>query len=307
MGVQDVVDHPEGVNVIDSTWAFKLKCYPDGLIKKFKAHFCVRGDQQVHDVDFFETYAPVVQWTTNRLMLILEVLLGLKSKQGDITAAFVHADIEEGENIYVEMPHGFRNQGKILKHKKTPYGLHQSRRAFWLYLTKKMNLCGMVQSTFDPCLFIGAKVMCICYVDDLIFWALDESDINELADQLISAGVSLEQESDAAGFLGVRMEIDQTTGLMELKQTGLIDRVIETLGLDIGTTSGKFTPAEAKPLVKDADGEPALGDFSYSSVVGMLLYLAGHTRPDIAYAVNCCARYMFCPMRSHELVLKRIG
>ena len=127
---------------------------------------------------------------------------------------------------------------------------------------------------------------CICYVDDLIFWALDESDINELADQLISAGVSLEQESDAAGFLGVRMEIDQTTGLMELKQTGLIDRVIETLGLDNGMTSGKFTPAEAKPLVKDADGEPSLGDFSYSSVVGMLLYLAGHTRPDIAYAVT---------------------
>ena len=125
----------------------------------------------------------------------------------------------------------------------------------------------MEQSTFDPCLFMGERVMCICYVDDLIFWALDESDIDKLADQLISAGVSLEQESNAAGFLGVRMEIDKTTGLMELKQTGLIDRVIETLGLDIGTTSGKFTPAEAKPLVKDIAGDPALGDFSYSSVL----------------------------------------
>ena len=144
-------------------------------------------------------------------------------------------------------------------------------------------------------------------MDDLIFWAMDEAGINNLAKQLIAADVSLEQESDAAGFLGGRMEIDQATGLMEMKQTGLIDRVIETLGLDLGTTSGKFTPAEAKPLVKDADGEPASGEFSYSSVVGMLLYLAGHTRPDIAYAVNCCARYMFCPKKSHELALKRIG
>ena len=39
----------------------------------------------------------------------------------------------------------------------------------------------------------------------------------------------------------------------------------------------------------------------------MLLYLAGHSRPDIAYAVNCCARYMFSPRLSHEKALKRIG
>ena len=39
----------------------------------------------------------------------------------------------------------------------------------------------------------------------------------------------------------------------------------------------------------------------------MLLYLSGHTRPDISYAVNCCARYMFAPKHSHELALKRIG
>eukprot|EP00804_Cyclotella_cryptica_P004230 CCRYP_014577-RA/>CCRYP_014577-RA protein AED:0.25 eAED:0.60 QI:0/-1/0/1/-1/0/1/0/258 len=210
-------------------------------------------------------------------MLILEVLLGLKSKQSNITAAFVHADVEKGKNIYVEMPRGFKKQGKVLKLKKTLYGLSQSPTAFWFYLMEKMNLCGMGQSTFDLCLFIGVKVMCICYVDDLIFWALDESDINELVDQLISAGVALEQESDAAGFLGVRMEIDLATGLMELKQTGLIDIVIETIGLDIGTTLGKLTPAEAKPLVTDVAGDAALGDFSYSSVVGMLLYLAGYT------------------------------
>lgn len=68
-----------------------------------------------------------------------------------------------------------------------------------------------------------------------------------MADQLIS-GVSLEQESDAAGFIGVKIEIDPMTGLMELKQSGLMDRVIKTIGLDIVTTSGKLTHAEGKPL-----------------------------------------------------------
>eukprot|EP00804_Cyclotella_cryptica_P019245 CCRYP_006143-RA/>CCRYP_006143-RA protein AED:0.10 eAED:0.10 QI:0/-1/0/1/-1/0/1/0/179 len=178
MGVWKVVDRLEGANVIDSTWAFRIKRFPDGLIKKFKARFCVHGDQQVHGIDFFETYARVVQWTTVQLMLILEVLLKLKSKQGDITAAFVHADAEEGENIYVEMPHGFRKQRKVQKLKKMLYGLRQSPRAFWLYLTEKMNLCGMEQSTLDPCLFIGKKVICICSVDDFIFWAMDEADID---------------------------------------------------------------------------------------------------------------------------------
>ncbi len=125
--------------MIDSTWAFKLKRYPDKMVKKFKTLFCARGDQQLEGVDFFETYVPVVQWTTVRLMLILEVLLDLKSKQGDITAAFLHADVPEGENIYVEMLQGFKRKDKVLKLKMSLYGLWQSPRAFWQFLMDKMN------------------------------------------------------------------------------------------------------------------------------------------------------------------------
>ena len=43
----DVVNQTDDMNVIDSISAFKLKRYPDGLVKKFKAHFCARGDQQL--------------------------------------------------------------------------------------------------------------------------------------------------------------------------------------------------------------------------------------------------------------------
>jgi hypothetical protein len=61
-----VVDHSEAENVIDSIWAFKLKRFPE-MVKKFKARFCARGgDQQLEGIDFFKTYAPVVQWTTVR-------------------------------------------------------------------------------------------------------------------------------------------------------------------------------------------------------------------------------------------------
>ena len=47
--------------------------------------------------------------------------------------------------------------------------------------------------------------------------------------------------------------------------------------------------------------------FQLSAVVGMMLYLSGHSRPDIAFAVHQCARYTFCPTRRHELALIRIG
>ena len=77
--------------------------------------------------------------------------------------------------------------------------------------------------------------------------------------------------------------------------------------MDVGTVNGKATPAEHAPLTKDDDGPEALGDYNYVSVVGMLLYLSGHSRPDIAYAVNCCARYMFHAKHSLKKALKRIG
>ena len=90
---------------------------------------------KLEGIYFFETYAPVVQWTTVILMLILEVLLGLKSKQGDVTAAFLHANLGKYEKVFVEMPRGFEVKGKngrlkVLKLFKTLYGLRQSPRAF---------------------------------------------------------------------------------------------------------------------------------------------------------------------------------
>ena len=107
---------------------------------------------------------------------------------------------------------------------------------------------------------------------------------------LCHSDVDLEQEDDATGFLGLRMEQNESC-LLEMNQEGLIDHVIEVLGLDVGTVSGKATPAEATLLVRDTNGEVVHGNFSYSSVVGMLFYLSVHSRPDIVYAVNCAACY----------------
>ena len=49
----------------------------------------------------------MLQWKKIQLMLILEILMGLKSKQGDVAAVFIHADIPENEKVYVEIPRRF--------------------------------------------------------------------------------------------------------------------------------------------------------------------------------------------------------
>jgi len=80
--------------IIPGTWTFKRKRYPDGRIRKYKARFCVRGDKQVVGIDVFETYAPVVQWSSVRLCFILSTILGLASRQVDYTNAFVQAKVK---------------------------------------------------------------------------------------------------------------------------------------------------------------------------------------------------------------------
>ncbi len=67
---------------------------------------------QIHGVDFFETYSPVVQWMTTQLMLVLECILGLYSKQDNITCAFLHTSLGEDEAVYIEMPQGFKQYDK---------------------------------------------------------------------------------------------------------------------------------------------------------------------------------------------------
>ena len=49
----------------------------------------------------------------------------------------------------------------------------------------------MNQTQLDPCLFVGDKVVCICYVDYLILWSQNESDIDDIEKLLIDGGVDL--------------------------------------------------------------------------------------------------------------------
>lgn len=303
--LQTIYDVPEGANILDSTWVFKRKRAPDGTVKKLKARFCVRGDQQIEGVDFFDTFAPVVAWSTVRLLLILSVLMNLSTKQVDYTLAFVHADLHD--DVYVRMPKLFERPGYVYKLKKSLYGLRQAPLNFFLHLKQGLESRGFKQSQFDPCLFISEKVICLCYVDDCLFFAKDENDIDAVIQSLQRpepTKFDLTIEEDVAGFLGINLHRNED-GTIELLQTGLIDRILKVMGLE--ESRERSTPADVKSLGRDSDGEACAETWSYASIVGMMMYLASNSRPDIAFAVHSCARFTHCPKRIHEKALKRIA
>ena len=62
--------------------------------------------------------------------------------------------------------------------------------------------------------------------------------MHDLSMKLRDIGVDLEQEEDAAGFMGVNLERDEEIGLLEMKQPGLIDRLISYVGIDNGMAKG---------------------------------------------------------------------
>ena len=204
------------------------------------------------------------------------------------------------------MPRGFRKEKTILKLRRSLYGLKQSPRNFFNHLKQNLQSkeLNFIQSDYDPCLFFGVHCIVITYVDDCLFFARDISEIDKVISQLRKQGMTLNKEEDVAGFLGINIS-KLPSGDIEMSQTGLIDRIISALGLE--DANPKHTPASITPLSKDVDGEQAEGIFNYASVVGMLLYLQGNTRPDISFAVNQCARFSAKPRKKHEIALKHIG
>ncbi len=294
------------MNVLPSTWAFKIKRYPDGRVKNFKARFCARGNRQKEGIDYFETWALVVQWSTVRIVMILAIKLNLLLVQCDITAAFIHGRVPPTETIYVHQPRGFHrgNGDKVLCLKRTLHGLKQSSWYFFQYLNKHLIKQGLTASALDPCLLISSNLIVVIYIDDILIYERTAVEIDILIDNLQKDDISLHKEGTAEGYLGVN--ISKEGGKIILRQEGLTKRIISALGLASKFSTPVNTPAKSKALGKDLDGRTASGSINYASVIGMLLYL-GHSRPDISFAMHQCAQYTHSSKQSHEDALKRIG
>jgi hypothetical protein len=89
-----------------------------------------------------------------------------------------------------------------------------------------------------------------------------------------------------------------------MTQTGLIKKIITTTKME--NCNPNWVPATKEALGIDPEGEPMEEDWSYPSVVGMLLYLSTNTRPDIPFAASQVARFNHNPKKSHATAIKMI-
>jgi hypothetical protein len=68
-----LVPPQKGKNVIDCKWVYKIKRRPDEKIDRYKARLVVKGFKQRYDIDYEDTFSPMVKAATIRLVLSLAV------------------------------------------------------------------------------------------------------------------------------------------------------------------------------------------------------------------------------------------
>jgi hypothetical protein len=149
---------PAKTRYLDLIWAYRRKHRPDGSLKKYKSRLCMNGSRQIQGIDYTESFAPVVQWSTIRMVNTLSAMHNLKWKQINFTQAFPQAKVKE--DIYLRFSAGFehKNEKLALKLKRNLYGLVQASQNWFLKLSTIHERPGFKQSKSDPCLSIPTTV-----------------------------------------------------------------------------------------------------------------------------------------------------
>ncbi|KRY11615.1 Retrovirus-related Pol polyprotein from transposon TNT 1-94 [Trichinella patagoniensis] len=175
-GVFELVEPPDGCNVISSKWIFKAKRDASGKIHSYKARLVARGFSQRLGEDYDETFAPVVKHETIRTLLSIAAV----KSHFDVKCAYLNAEFPE--KLYMEQPPGFEDTNKdmVWQLKRRIYGLKQSARAWNTKAREILTTVGFRQAKADLCLYTRKEpshsmTYVLLYVDDLLIAAENEA------------------------------------------------------------------------------------------------------------------------------------
>jgi hypothetical protein len=91
----DLVPHPVGSNVITSKWIFKHKFISDISIERYKVCWVLHGFTQPPDINYDETFIPVVKPAMVRTMLSLAISRSWLVHQLDVKNVLLHGTLSE--------------------------------------------------------------------------------------------------------------------------------------------------------------------------------------------------------------------
>ena len=310
---------PPGTKTIQAIWSFKRKRYPNGTLNKHKAWLCAHGGMQQWGVSCWETYSPVVNMLTVRLLLLLALgnIHGLEFKSIDFIMVFPQVVLDV--DIWMELPTGIVVSGKdneswayVLKLKKSLYGLKQTSLNWFKKLKQGLTDRGFTPSEIDPCLYLKENMVLFTYVDNCIIISPSRDSIDHLISSMQSGpeNFNLTDKGGVNKFLGVKItRLDDNS--FELSQPLLINRIIFFFGLcnnEFETDASSTSTPIAKGLLHcDLDGKGRKYTWKYRTAVGMLSYLQNTSRPEISMAVHQTAHFPNNSMLSHKKSIMHIG
>lgn len=304
--------------VVPSTWTFRRKRNQfTGEVKRYKARLCLRGDLENNVT---ETYAPVGTWSTVRLMLTLAARYSYVTKCLDVSNAFVQAKLknvkymsipvgaEHMPSLLALIPKGTKISDCCLKVHRSIYGAADAPLLYYKHcheiFTTQLNL---KQCSKDSCLYFGDGIAVSMYVDDKFIIANDSKKVDKFIAELEKIGLPITDEGEIAQYLGIK--VTRSSDSFLLSQETLIEKVCKLVGLPAAREGTiKRLPAKGnEALGSDPEGDPFVEEWDYRSAIGMLLFIANNTRPDIMMSVSQAARYCASPKASHGIAVKRIA
>lgn len=283
-GSFQLVDCPEGKQILPVKWVFTYKLDDAGYLIRHKARICVRGDLQHHSGE--DIYAATGAYRSFRILMALVCAFGLICHQVDFKNAFVNADMDE--EVYTTCPPGYGQSGKVWRLLKALYGLRKSPKLWFNELVSFLKDLGFVYCPDEPCILINNETQLILflYVDDLLIIAQPEylQQVNEFK-AAVHSKYGIKDLGEAISFLNIRILRDIKAKKLWICQDGYIDKLCVKFGIDQSMRT-------ATPLTSSYRPQPFEGQATIQQItemqekVGSILYATVVSRPDVSYAAS---------------------